>query len=114
MEKLHALIKSLDGMEKRYFKLAVSVHKDVDSKSYMRLFEAISKQKKYDDILLREQFEGEPLVKRFDMTKNYLYRLLLNTLQNFHKNSSIELQLLHQLNKAAILYNKMLYKSCME
>ncbi len=114
MEKLFSLIKSLDGMEKRYFKLAVSVHKETEIKQYMRLFNAISKQKVYDDEALKNEFKGETIVKRFDMSKNYLYRLLLNTLQNYHRNSSVELQLINLINRASILYNKMLYKSSME
>ncbi len=114
MEKLFSLIKSLDGMEKRYFKLAVSVHKEAGMKNYMRLFTAIAKQRTYNDEALREEFKNDAIVKRFDMSKNYLYRLLLNTLQNYHRNSSVELQLINLLNRASVLYNKMLYKSCME
>jgi len=114
MEKLFLLIKSLNGMEKRYFKLAVSVHKKTDAKNYMRLFNAISKQKKYNDPELRKEFAGEKILKRFDMSKNYLYRLLLNTLQNFHRASSVEQDLMNLLSRANILYNKMLYKSCSE
>jgi tetratricopeptide (TPR) repeat protein len=114
MEKLFLLVKSLNGMEKRYFKLAVSVHKDADSKNYMRLFNSIAGQRTYDEIALRTEFAGEKIVKRFDMSKNYLYRLLLNTLQNYHRNSSVEQQLMNMLNKAMILHDKMLYKSALE
>jgi tetratricopeptide (TPR) repeat protein len=114
MEKLFSLVKSLNGMEKRYFKLAVSVHKASDSKNYMRLFNAISRQRVYDDAALRREFAGERIISRFDMSKNYLYRLLLNTLQNYHRNSSVQLQLINMLNKAVILSDKMLYKSSLE
>jgi tetratricopeptide (TPR) repeat protein len=107
-------VKSLNGMEKRYFKLAVSVHKETDQKNYMKLFNAIEEQEIYDEALLLKKFKGDPIAKRFDMSKNYLYRLLLNTLQNYHRNSSVEQQLLNMLSRAAILYNKMLYKSCLE
>lgn len=101
-------------MEKRYFKLAVSVHKDSDSKTYMRLFNAISQQKIYDEAALKKELAGEKIITRFDMSKNYLYRLLLNTLQNYHRNSSVEQQLINMLNKAVILSDKMLYKSSLE
>src|ERR1700739_3134145 len=110
MEKLFSLIKSLNGMEKRYFKLAVSVHKAADSKNYMRLFNAISQQKVYNEIALKKEFSGEKIMTRFDMSKNYLYRLLLNTLQNYHRNSSVEQQIINMLSRAIILSDKMLYK----
>jgi tetratricopeptide (TPR) repeat protein len=113
MEKLFELVKSLNGMEKRYFKLAVSIHKEADQKSYMKLFNAIAEQEIYDEAALLAQFKGSPIAKRFDMSKNYLYRLLLNTLQNYHRNSSVEQQIINMLSRAGILYNKMLYKSCL-
>ncbi|MFL5754312.1 MAG: hypothetical protein ACJ76F_12950 [Bacteroidia bacterium] len=114
MEKLFLLVKSLSGMEKRYFKLAVSVHKDADKKSYMKLFNEIAAQDVYNEAALMNTFKGSPIGKRFDMSKNYLYRLLLNTLQSYHRNSSVEQQLINMLSRATILYNKMLYKSCLE
>lgn len=114
MEKLHQLVKSLSGMEKRYFRLAVSVHKESEKKNYMRLFDAIAAQDIYDEAALLKKFKGEKIAARFDMSKNYLYRLLLNTLQNYHRNSSVEQQLINMLSRAGILYNKMLYKSCLE
>jgi hypothetical protein len=109
MEKLHQLIKSLSGMEKRYFKLAVSIHKDSKEKDYMHLFEAISRQKKYDEPALRQQLQGKKMMRRFDMSKDYLYKLLLNTLQGYHRDDSIEQKLLNMLDRAAILHSKMLF-----
>jgi hypothetical protein len=113
MEKLFRLIKSLNGMEKRYFRLAVSVH-DTEGKNYMQLFDAISRQNVYNEKALRAALGGKAILRRFDMSKNYLYRLVLNTLLNYHRQSSVEQQLLDALEKASILYNKMLYKSCLE
>lgn len=113
MEKLFNLVKSLNGMEKRYFKLAVSAHESGGT-NYMRLFDAIAQQKIYDDAALREELDGDPMLKRFDMSKNYLYKLVLNTLQNYHRQSSVEHELMNMLNRALILYDKLLYKPCYE
>jgi tetratricopeptide (TPR) repeat protein len=104
----------MNGMEKRYFRLAVSVHGKTDERNYMRLFDAISQQKIYDEAALRKELHGEEMLKRFDMSKNYLYRLVLNTLQNYHRHSSMEERLMNMLNRAVILHNKLLYKSCSE
>jgi hypothetical protein len=114
MEKLYALVKSLNGMEKRYFRLAVSVHKEAGTKSYTRLFDTILAQKTYNEQEWRNALKGDSILNRFDMGKNYLYRLILNTLENYHRNSSVEQKLVHQLNRALILYNKMLYRGSSE
>jgi tetratricopeptide (TPR) repeat protein len=80
----------------------------------MRLFNSISKQKVYNEEEILEEFKGMKIAERLDMSKNYLYKLLLNTLQNYHRNGSVEQRLFNLLDRALILYNKMLYKSCLE
>jgi hypothetical protein len=114
MQKLFSLINSLNGMEKRYFKLAVTVHDGGGEKNYMKLFNAIAAQKVYDEDALKKELKGEKLLRRFDMSKNYLYKLVLNTLQSYHRESSIEQELHNLLNRSLVLYHKMLYKECNE
>ena len=55
-DNLHALIKSLTQTEKRFFKLSASIHKG--ERNYMKLFEAIDKQREYDEVALRKIFKN--------------------------------------------------------
>ena len=109
-EDLFRLVKSLTMSEKRYFKLFASKHKG--EKNYIRLFEVIEKQDKYDEPAIREVFTGEKFVQHLTFTKNYLYHLILKSLNGYNGNISVDAQLKELLRHVAILYEKNLYTQC--
>jgi len=109
-DQLHQLIKSLTKGEKRYFKLYSSRHTIGEKNNYQIIFDAIDKQKTYDEDLILKKFKNEAFVNKFSITKNRLYETILKSLDAFHANSSIEAQLKRQIHCAEILYKKSLYK----
>lgn len=104
------LIKSLSKPEKRYFKLYSSRHTLGEKNNYQVLFDAIDKQKSYDETALKKKFAKEAFVKKFSIAKNRLYDAILRSLDAYHANSSIDAQLKRLLHSAEILYKKSLYK----
>ena len=111
-EQLHRLIKSLSKSEKRYFSLYASRHTLGEKNNYLKLFEAIDKQYQYDEEAIIKQFKKEAFVKKFSIAKARLYDTLLDSLDAFHANSSIDAQLKKDLHCAEILYKKALYDQC--
>lgn len=111
-EQLHRLIKSLSKSEKRYFSLYASRHTLGDKNNYLKLFEAIDKQVNYDEEAILHQFRKEAFVKKFSIAKARLYDTILDSLDAFHANSSIDAQLKKDLHCAEILYKKTLYDQC--
>jgi hypothetical protein len=111
-EQLHRLIKSLSKSEKRYFSLYASRHTLGDKNNYLKLFEAIDKQTEYDEDAIMHQFRKEAFVKKFSIAKARLYDTILDSLDAFHANSSIDAQLKKDLHCAEILYKKTLYDQC--
>lgn len=109
-ESVHELIKSLTKSEKRYFKLMSSRHTIGEENNYVILFDAIEKQVEYDEQALFLQFRGEAFLNKFAITKKRLYDHILNALDLFHNNSSIEAQIYKMLHSADILYDKSLYE----
>ncbi len=109
-ELLHQLISSLSKSEKRYFTLFCQ--REASGSNYLRLFKAIEQQEVYDEKKIKEQFEGETFVKQLHVTKNYLRRLILKSLRNFHERSSRDAQLKEVLRNVEILYNKELFELC--
>lgn len=108
-DNLHRLIKSLSKPEKRYFKVYSSRHVIGDQNNYQMLFDAIDRQKEYDEEKLLRKFKEEAFVKRFSIAKSRLYTSILKSLGSYHANSSVEAQLKRQIHCAEILYNKSLY-----
>ncbi len=101
------MVKSLSKSEKRYFRLQSSLHALGGSNRYDRLFEAMSKQKEYDEAALKKEL-GD---LHFAFSKNYLQQNLLASLSSFHAGAE-EAQLLSALQQVRILYDKGLYTHC--
>jgi hypothetical protein len=108
-DKLHRLIKSLAKPEKRYFKIYTSRHVLGDSNNYQILFDAIDKMDEYDEENIRKKFSKHIFINQLSIAKSRLYDQILNSLDAFHANSSIDAQLKRNIHCAEILYKKTLY-----
>ena len=77
---------------------------------YLKLFDAIDKQKQYDEGLIRQKFKGEQFLNQLHVPKNYLRALILKSLRNFHSNLSKDSEVKDILRNVEILFNKELYQ----
>ena len=107
---LFDLIKSMTRSEKRYFKLSASPQKG--EKNYLRLFDAIDRQKSYDEEAIKRTFQGEAFVKQLHVAKNYLFKLILRSLRAYRAESSVDAQIECLLQDARILHDKGLGRLC--
>jgi len=107
-DNLFQLIKSLSKQEKRYFKLHAGRHVIGDQNKYVLLFDAIEKQKQYDEAQLKSDFEGEAFTRQFHVVKNYLYHLILDSLRNYHESKSGD-KFYSWMRNARLLFDKGLY-----
>lgn len=108
--ELHDLIKSLSKSEKRFFKLHSSLQSG--DKNYLRIFDAIDKQKVYDEEALKKLFAKETFIKHLPSEKNHLYKLILKALRAYHSESSVSGVLKQEIKNIEILYQKALYVEC--
>lgn len=105
--ELFDLIKSLTKSEKRFFKLHSALQSG--EKNYLRIFDAIDKQKAYDEDAIKQQFARETFIRHFPSEKNHLYKLILKALRAYHAESSIGGLLKQHINNIEILFGKALY-----
>jgi hypothetical protein len=110
---LYDLIKSLTGNEKRFFKIYASRHVTSGKNNYVKLFEAIDKLPVYDDKKLKGKIKDESFSKHFSAEKNYLYNLILECLDIYHKDSSVDSLITKYVNIARVLSEKRLDKQSM-
>lgn len=108
--ELHDLISSLTKSEKRFFKLHSALQ--AGDKNYLRIFDAVDKQKVYDEDALKKQFASETFIKHLPSEKNHLYKLVLKALRAFHAESSVSGVLKQEIKNIEILYGKALYVEC--
>jgi hypothetical protein len=112
-DNLFQLIKSLTKSEKRYFKIiAEKKNTDVKGNNYLQLFNAIDKQKVYDEEKIMQQFSQSTFIKHLPSEKNYLYSNILKSLVLYYGGSSEFIELDEIRHSATILYNKGLYEQC--
>ncbi|MBA3706450.1 MAG: hypothetical protein H0W84_11305 [Bacteroidetes bacterium] len=112
-ESLFNLIKTLSKAEKRFFKLYVSRLSNSEDKKFIVLFDAIDKQKEYDeDKILSREKKLNP--KQFSNLKAHLYYQLLKTLKLSNSNNLEDIKIVELLDYSRVLYNKCLYKECIK
>lgn len=111
MEKsgnLYQLIKSLTKSEKGYFKKYATFHiRSTDGSNYIKIFNAIDAQSTYSEQKLINKFKYERFINQFAVAKNYLYNIILESLEAYHHSGAMELRGL--LNRIEILTDKGLY-----
>lgn len=111
-DALFQLIKSLSNNEKRYFTLFAARHIIGDKNNYLKLFEAIDKQKIYDEKKLAKLFAHTSMGDNLRMNRHYLYKLILKSMRSYRSEASIDAQLKGSLNDIEFLYEKGLYAQC--
>ncbi|MBP8822010.1 MAG: hypothetical protein KBH07_00030 [Flavobacteriales bacterium] len=108
-DHLHRLVHAMTRAEKRYFKLYTSRHPLPGTSVQQALFDAIAALPAYDQAALERQFHGQPFMRRFAVTKRRLYEAVLESLDAYHANNSVDDQLRRQLHHVEVLHNKALH-----
>ena len=114
--KLFNLVNSLSGSEKRYFKLFVNKNQTSKNNKYILLFDAIDAQEIYDDEALRKIVYGNKPIqsRKFSELKNYLYELILKSLQGYDEKTSVEYKLKGMLLSIKVLFKRSHFEDCKE
>ena len=107
-QDLFLLIKSLSKTEKRYFKKFSELHGKEDN-NYLLLFDAIAKQKEFNEEELKKLFKGQAFMRQFPVAKNYLFSKILDALEFYHRDASIHSIVRRNIYRAELLQKKGMY-----
>ncbi|MFN8361514.1 MAG: hypothetical protein U0264_16520 [Candidatus Kapaibacterium sp.] len=107
---LHELIHSLTKMEKRYFKIYVSRSPGAKQPLAIKVFDAIAKQKIYDEKALLKAFKDENFASNFPAYKNHIYTTVLRALAHYRESATASDSIDVQLRQVRILIENNLYK----
>lgn len=112
-DNLHMLIKSMTKAEKRHFKLYVNRSQSKQVKMFVQLFDVLDKSKEFSTEVI---FEKIPNLKKKQISnvKSNLYNQILISLRLIHRNQNDDIELRERLDYARILYNKSLYRQCLD
>lgn len=106
-DRLYRFVRSLTGSEKRYFKLFVRENESGDNK-YLKLFEAIEQQEAFDEDALKQAVYGEQPIesRKYSELKNYLFELILKSLQSFDEKTSADYRIRSALMSVRVLFRR--------
>jgi hypothetical protein len=105
---LFQLIRSLEKAEKRHFKLYIKRSSGNEDLKIVRLFDALDKQKEYDEKLLLKKLKDVTKPQLANL-KTHLYKQIMASLRLLKSTDSLDLQLNEQFDYAHILYKKGLF-----
>ncbi len=105
--KLHQLIHSLNGAEKRYFRLQAQMIETQKPKQYLTVFDVLINMKTYNESIFISNLNHHHVsTKNIHADKNYLYNSILDALSGFYANNSGEMKMLQCLSQIEVLYIK--------
>ena len=109
------LIKSLTMSEKRYFKIFSERHTIGEQNKYIALFDELDKAEEENDTDLKQKLKKLGINPDFiSADKNYLYQLILRSLNVFHDSKTYNLEIKQALLSIEILFHKGLYHECLK
>lgn len=112
-DQLYNLIHSLSKGEKRFFKLYAARFTNPSEKKFIVLFNAIEKQKVYDEKKILEKHKAlNPA--QFSNMKGHLYYQVLKSTKLCNSSGLENIKITELLDYGRILYNKCLYKECVK
>ncbi|MDL2213875.1 hypothetical protein LJC05_04880 [Bacteroides sp. OttesenSCG-928-J23] len=107
-----SLIYSMSKSEKKHFSLQVI--KDGADKDYLLIYDIISKDKQLNGNSVKEDFYKRRPNGSFEVSIQYLYEKLLDTLLTLRKKKDIYVDLCNNICKARMLYERSLFYECFE
>ncbi len=101
--------------EKRYFKIFSERHIIGEQNKYALLFDVLDKIEVEDDTEIKNQLKTQKVnVEFLSADKNYLYNLILKSLNAFHSSKTFNLEIKEFLSSIEILFHKGLYDECLK
>src|ERR1700752_2976344 len=108
---LFELIKTLTKTEKRYFKKYISTHSSKKSHSHATmLFDALDKTSTFNKYDFKEKNASKAFYKNLASEKQHLMKLILQSLNEYHRNNSKKTSIQFHINSFELLFQKRQYK----
>ena len=109
------LIHNLTMSEKRYFKIFSERHTIGIQNKYVILFDILDHAKEENDDKIKLALKKQDVNPQFlSADRNYLYHLILKSLNDFHDSKTLNLEIKELLLSIEILFQKGMYVECLK
>ncbi len=115
IEECKKIIESMSMNEKRYFKIFINKNIFGSQNKYLLLFDIINSNDKIDENTLKKYIKEQDYSdKNISYDINYLNKIILRSLNEFHYDKTISLNLQNHIKSVEILFYKGLYDECLK
>ena len=115
LEATKKLIGSLTMNEKRYFKLFINRSIFGDENKYLYIFDIFNNNPDLNEETLKNNIKKKGFSdKNISYDMNYLNKIILRSLNEFHFEKTISLKLQNHIKSIEILFYKGLYEECLK
>ena len=115
IDETKRLIDAMSMNEKRYFKLFVNRSVFGEENKYLLLFDIFNKSSEISETFLKESMKRKKFSdKNISYDLNYLNKILLRSLNEFHFEKTISLKIQNYIKSVEILFYKGLYEDCLK
>ncbi|MCC6690611.1 MAG: hypothetical protein IT235_03680 [Bacteroidia bacterium] len=104
--QLFELIKSMSRSEKGYFKKYSSQNVIGGENNYITLFNAIEKQKEYNESAIKQKLKKERFIGHLAVLKKYLHKLILKSLRSYYEERTLDFQIRARLSEIHLLHER--------
>ncbi len=115
IEECKRIIESMSMNEKRYFKLFINKNIFGSQNKYLILFDIINSNDTINENTLKKHIKEQDYSdKNISYDINYLNKIILRSLNEFHYDKTISLKLQNHIKSVEILFYKGLYDECLK
>lgn len=115
IEETKKLVESMSMNEKRYFKLFINRSIFGDENKYLLIFDIFNNNANVNEETLKKYIKDKGFSdKNISYDMNYLNRVILRSLNEFHFEKTISLKLQNHIKSVEILFYKGLYEECLK
>lgn len=107
-----ALLNSLTGAERRYFRIHASRWGHDDGPT-MQLYDYLCESGSWDEAAIRREFAGRPILKQLNVARTRLQESILQALRDYDSGRTYQLEFSRRLDEIDVLFRRKLYSACM-
>lgn len=105
-DPLFSLVRSLEKVEKRYFRLHQNLYKGSTESSSVQLFQALDKEASYDEQAFLKKHHTRKFTRHYRAEKKQLQDMLLASLTRMQAEKKLALQLRQRISAGELLVEK--------
>ncbi|MEL6537414.1 MAG: hypothetical protein AAFQ98_18480, partial [Bacteroidota bacterium] len=111
---VHALVRSMNEREKRFFYLSLARESKGYLDSFMVLFDALRAQEEYQENEVMAQIDDPEFLVKYPSRLEALHHLTIGSLVDLHSTKKLTSMLKYSINEAEVLFDRGLYEQSKE